>query len=423
MIVLKFILIHNIFLTFLNSNHSILLFLSFISNLISLSIDFPNGWETSLTSTGKTLGTFELSAGEFNGNASNKGLKTKENSRHYALAKKFDTPFNNEGKTLVIQYTVKNEQGLDCGGQYLKFGTSDELSQMNQFNSDTQYAVMFGPDICGSTNKVHAILRYKGKHFEWKKNLPAPKDKLTHIFTLIINPDNTYEVQIDGVKKESGDLENDWSFLPPKTIPDPEDKKPEDWEDDPKIPDPEDKKPEDWDSIPQFISDPDAVKPDDWNDEEDGVWEAPDVPNPEYRGEWTQKLIDNPKYKGPWLQKLMDNPEYHADSKLHAFGELNWSAIEIWQVKAGTIFDNILVTDSVEEAKNAADKILKESKVEKEKHDVAEAEKRKKEEEERKKREEEDRKRREEEEKQKAEEEEKQKAEEAAKAETEHDEL
>lgn len=69
-------------------------------------------------------------------------------------------------------------------------------------------------------------------------------DEFTHLYTLIVKPDNTYEVRIDGSKVESGDLESDWDFLPPKKIKDPEAKKPEDWDDKPKIDDPEDSKPE-----------------------------------------------------------------------------------------------------------------------------------------------------------------------------------
>jgi calreticulin len=53
----------------------------------------------------------------------------------------------------------------------------------------------------------------------------------THLYTLILNPDNTYEVLIDNEKAESGTLEEDWDFLPPKMIKDPEAKKPEDWDD------------------------------------------------------------------------------------------------------------------------------------------------------------------------------------------------
>lgn len=69
-------------------------------------------------------------------------------------------------------------------------------------------------------------------------------DEFTHLYTLIVKPDNTYEVRIDGSKVESGDFESDWDFLPPKKIKDPEAKKPEDWDDKPKIDDPEDSKPE-----------------------------------------------------------------------------------------------------------------------------------------------------------------------------------
>lgn len=67
---------------------------------------------------------------------------------------------------------------------------------------------------------------------------------MTHLYTLIVKPDNTYEVRIDNEKVESGELENDWDFLPAKKIKDPEAKKPEDWDDNEKIPDPNDKKPD-----------------------------------------------------------------------------------------------------------------------------------------------------------------------------------
>ena len=69
-------------------------------------------------------------------------------------------------------------------------------------------------------------------------------DEFTHLYTLIVRPDNTYEVKIDNSNAQKGNLEDDWDFLPPKTIPDPEAKKPEDWDDRPKIDDPEDEKPE-----------------------------------------------------------------------------------------------------------------------------------------------------------------------------------
>ena len=39
---------------------------------------------------------------------------------------------------------------------------------------------------------------------------------------------------------------------------------------------------QDWDK-PEYIPDPDAKKPEDWDDDTDGEWEPPNVPNPAYK--------------------------------------------------------------------------------------------------------------------------------------------
>jgi calreticulin len=51
---------------------------------------------------------------------------------------------------------------------------------------------------------------------------------------------------------------------------------------------------------------------------------------------------------------MIDNPEYQADDELYLFEDLGVAAFDLWQVKSGTIFDNLLITDSVEEAKSHA---------------------------------------------------------------------
>ncbi|NXN87795.1 CALR protein, partial [Bombycilla garrulus] len=102
-----------------------------------------------------------------------------------------------------------------------------------------------GPDICGpGTKKVHVIFNYKGKNVLINKDIRCKDDEFTHLYTLVLRPDNTYEVKIDNARVESGSLEEDWDFLPPKKIKDPEAKKPEDWDERAKIDDPEDTKPE-----------------------------------------------------------------------------------------------------------------------------------------------------------------------------------
>merc|ERR1712100_882312 len=72
------------------------------------------------------------------------------------------------------------------------------------------------------------------------------------------------------------------------------------WDERPEIDDPDDKKPDGYDDIPKTIVDPAAKKPDDWDDESDGEWEAPTIDNREYKGEWKPKRITNKAYKGKW---------------------------------------------------------------------------------------------------------------------------
>jgi len=340
-----------------------------------------------------TAGEWKHTAGDWYGNEDeDKGIMTSPDARFYAISSKMPQPFSNKGKDLVLQFSVKHTQKLDCGGGYIKL-LPEGLDQA-KFGGDSDYAIMFGPDICGtSTKRVHVILTYKGKNLLTKKNINCESDQLTHVYTLILHPDNTYEVRIDNKKVQSGSLLEDWDFLLPKMIKDPNAKKPADWVDNEKIDDPTDVKPADWDSIPKQIADPDAEKPDDWDDEADGAWEPPMIDNPEFKGEWKPKQIPNPAYKGKWVHPEIANPDYVEDKDVHAFNSLAFVGFELWQVKAGSLFDNIIVTDSVEEAekfmketfeknKDAEKSMFEES--EKKKRDSDEAE-RKRIEEERKK--------------------------------------
>jgi len=137
--------------------------------------------------------------------------------------------------------------------------------------------------------------------------------------------------------------------------------------------DPEDKKPEDWDNEPEKIPDAEAKKPEDWDAEDDGEWEPPMVPNPKYKGAWAPKRIPNPAYKGPFKPKQIANPEYEADDKLYmARSPLKFVGIDVWQVKAGSIFDNIIIGDDLAEVNAIIDKTWKATKdAEKEAHDNA----------------------------------------------------
>jgi len=290
-------------------------------------------------------GSLGLSAGKcFTDEKVETGLKTLDDARFYAYSAAFPA-FSNEGKDLVFQFSVKHEQSIDCGGAYLKLHP-EGLDQKN-YNGDSEYYVMFGPDICGSTRRVHFILNEGGTNHLINKNIPCETDTFTHVYTMILHPDNTYSVLIDGAEKEKGSLEDDWNIVKPKKINDPSQSKPADWQDQKFITDPDDKKPEGYDDIPKEIVDPEAAKPEDWDVELDGEWEAPKVPNPEYKGEWRPKQIENPKYQGEWVHPQIDNPEYAPHPTLYSFKNIGAVGLEIWQVKSGTIFDNILITDDL----------------------------------------------------------------------------
>merc|ERR1712187_1028445 len=253
------------------------------------------------------------------------------------------------GKELIIQYQAKYEKDVECGGGYLKIGP--KVDDLTTFGDPTPYNVMFGPDKCGYTKRTHLIFSYKGKNVLKKTDLAYKQSTwgTSHLYRMILKPDNTVRVEIDEEKIYEGSIKEDWEGLKPKTIADPEDKKPSDWVEDSMMDDPTDKKPDDWVTEKRIV-DAEAKKPDDWDDEEDGEWEPPMKDNPAFKGEWTVKRISNPAYKGFWEAKKIANPEYEDDNEVYKYEDFGFVGIDVWQVKANTIFDNIIITDDVAEA-------------------------------------------------------------------------
>lgn len=307
------------------------------------------------------VGTWAVEeASVFPGIKGDTGLVLKDKAAHHAISAKFDTPIDNKGKTLVVQYEVKLQNNLECGGAYMKLLQQSAKLGTDEFSNASPYVIMFGPDRCGSTNKVHFIFRHKNPktgEYEEKHMTGAPSARLTKtsvLYTLIVNPDQTFEVRVDNEMAREGSLLEDFTpdVNPPKEIDDPKDTKPADWVDSPQMDDPEAVKPADWDEDAPFeipdedaekpddwledeplkVTDPEAVKPEDWDDEEDGDWIAPLVNNPKcddvsgcgpwvrptkknpaYVGKWSAPRIDNPAYKGVWKPRKIANPDFFED--------------------------------------------------------------------------------------------------------------
>merc|ERR1711916_318512 len=97
------------------------------------------------------------------------------------------------------------------------------------------------------------------------------------------------------------------------------------------------------------IPDPEDVKPDGYDD------------IPEYKGEWKHPQIPNPEY--------IEDPELYVRCK-----DCTNVGFELWQVKSGTMIDDIIITDSLDEAKAfAQETFFKKQAGEEEKREKAKA--------------------------------------------------
>jgi len=322
---------------------------------IFFSETFGEGWESRWTpsewkKSEGTQGEWQSATGKWGDDA---GVQTSADSKFYGLSAGFES-FSNEGKNLIIQYQAKYEKDIECGGGYVKIGP--KMADAAAFGDPTEYNIMFGPDKCGYTKRTHLIFNYKGKNVLKKSDLAYKQDDfgISHLYRLTLNSDNTVKVEVDQTEIYAGNMKDDWEMLAAKIIADPDDKKPEDWVDTSMMDDAEDAKPDDWVTEKRMV-DAEAKKPDDWDDEEDGEWEAPMKDNAEYKGDWKAKRISNPEYVGVWEAKKIDNPEYVDDDAVYKYPDFGFIGFDLWQVKAETIFDSVIITDDVAEADKFAE--------------------------------------------------------------------
>lgn len=291
--------------------------------------------------------------------------------------------------------------GLNCGGAYFKLLAVDGgIQQPADLTPDTPYTIMFGPDVCGDTNKVHLILKKRNpvtgedvEHHLAHAPIPASvTDRMSHLYRFTITPEGDYQVAVDDEIVQSGNVMGS-DFEPPlqpaEMIDDATDSKPADWIDDPEMDDPADSKPADWPDnepptivdpdaqmpegwlvdAPAMVPDPDAEEPEEWDEEEDGEWMAPQVenpecvhapgcgpwhapkiPNPAYKGVWKPRRVPNPEYKGEWAPRRIPNPRYYESAGISELSSIAGVALEIWTMQAGISFDNVVLTNANDKA-------------------------------------------------------------------------
>ncbi|KAK4785941.1 hypothetical protein SAY86_002630 [Trapa natans] len=152
-------------------------------------------------------------------------------------------------------------------------------------------------------------------------------------------PDASYSILVDNRERDSGSMYTDWDILPPRKMKDVKAKK----DDREYIEDPNEIKPEGYDSIPLVIHDPNA-----------------------------EEKINNQNYKGKWRTPWIDNPEFEDDPHLDVLKPIKYVGIEIWQVKASSVFDNDLICDDPDYAKQVVEEVFSNREAEKEAFEAAE---------------------------------------------------
>ncbi len=226
---------------------------------------------------------------------------------------------------LVIQYEVKRQRPLRCGGAYIKLlaGAADKYDA-DAFNERTPFSILFGPNNCGpDVDDVLFIFNHKNPKtgaLEEKRLLNTPRTvgntSLTALYTLIVETDNTFKILVNDQEVRHGSLLED--FEPSVNLSE-------------YIVDMSDKKPDWWDDR-EFIEDPTAFRPLDIDD---------DV-------EWRSPLIANPKFNGHWTPKMIKNPDRVVDSRPNKFMPVSGVGFEVWSEEGGVLFDNILITHDLE---------------------------------------------------------------------------
>jgi hypothetical protein len=166
----------------------------------------PHMLPISYISIQKDVGEWKWTAGEFHGDPNDKGVQTTGNAHFHRLAAELDEPCYKMESDLVIQMSVKYEQGV-CGGEISIILGGDRGPFT--FGDDASYHAKFTIRETDQFVPVNSASGRGGRSTGTEIVVPPAHTVLTHLYTLVIKPDSTYYVSIDnGVwGRYSGTLE------------------------------------------------------------------------------------------------------------------------------------------------------------------------------------------------------------------------
>ena len=353
---------------------------------------------------------WRLSQGRLQGSAWDKGIAVRTGNAAAMIGHLLETPINvSETDTLVVQYEIKLDNSLTCGGAFIKLMSGFmNVEALKHYAPDTEgVELVFGPDYCApeingvqfAINKVDKITHESKLRYLQEMPLSKLTDtSQSHLYTLIIDESaQSFQILIDGktvMVREHIEDKKKVNFEPPITpplmIPDVSVAKPHDWDDRIRIPDPEAVKlsdrderdplmiphpdgtePPEWNSsISEYILDPNAQKPSWWKELEHGEWIPPMIKNPlctaergcgqqiagliknsKYKGPGELNEIINPNYMGEWHPPEIENPLYYEEQHpLRIENVISGVILEFWSGSPNMLITNIYVGKNVTEA-------------------------------------------------------------------------
>lgn len=217
----RFILWKNSIVCFLSVTHLLANVFHFLSPFPHPCVaeDWRKRWvESDAHKNDNLYGRFGWDAGTyFNDWDIQVGMKTLDPKKFYHISADIGKNLNNRGKVFILSYTMKHEAEHNCTGAYIKL-FPDTLNQ-SMLSESEPYEIMFGPDSAGpGARRLHFIMRFENQTYISKQMFRAPDDKFTHMYTLIIRPNNNYEILIDGHKNYTGSLREEFDCLGPKFV-------------------------------------------------------------------------------------------------------------------------------------------------------------------------------------------------------------
>lgn len=312
-----------------------------------------------------------------------RGMITTEKGKSHLVGTKFNETLSiKENESLIFQFESRNQIVMGCTSFLMRIHTSNTYNPREETNS-TEKFLEFGPDFCenkGSVINFYSNIDGKLQKHKLRHNITSPFDDISHLYTLILRYDNSFEYLVDQKSLFKGSIGN--SFIPyvyePEFIDDPNDLKPSDWEDEELIPDPKIKKPDEWnDDEPEYIIDPlKKHPPDGWLLEDKefiknpnfdlsrrhftnekslpliknpkcvsapgcGPYNPPKIKNPKYKGKWIQPMIKNPKYKGHWAPRQIKNENYVGNN--YKIPDINGISFHFWGNFYYSMITNVFV--------------------------------------------------------------------------------